>query len=87
MDTKVDTVENQEREDTVDTGSPGYSLLAPRPWTSFKKTPPSPLLVLRRKARAPPAPLTPVSPPLMSPGLVNGTVTNGSVGSGQSSYH
>ena len=82
MDTKVDTVENQERGDTVDTGSPGYSLLAPRPWTSFKETPPSPLLVLRRKARAPSAPLTPVSPPLMSPALVNGTVTNGSVGSG-----
>ena len=78
MDTKVDTTENQERGDTVDTGSPGYSLLAPRPWTSFKETPPSPLLVLRRKARAPPAPLTPVSPPLMSPALVNGTVTNGS---------
>ena len=78
MDTKVDTVENQERGDTVDTGSPGYSLLAPRPWTSFKETPPSPLLVLRRKARAPPAPLPPVSPPLMSPALVNGTVTNGS---------
>ena len=63
--------------DRVDTGSPGYSLLAPRPWTSFKETPPSPLLVLRRKARAPSAPLTPVSPPLVSPALVNGTVTNG----------
>ena len=63
--------------DTVDTGSPSYSLLAPRPWTSFKETPPSPLLVLRRKARAPSAPLTPVSPPLVSPALVNGTVTNG----------
>ena len=71
-------MENQERVDTVDTGSPGYSLLAPRPWTSFKETPPSPLLVLRRKARAPPAPFAPVSLPLMSPGLVNGTVTNGS---------
>ena len=71
-------MENQESGDTVDTGSPSYSLLAPRPWTSFKETPPSPLLVLRRKARAPPAPLTPVSPPLMSPALVNGTVTNGS---------
>ena len=75
MDAKVDNTADSG--DTVDTGSPGYSLLAPRPWTSFKETPPSPLLVLRRKARAPSAPLTPVSPPLVSPALVNGTVTNG----------
>ena len=41
--------------------SPGYNVHGPRPWTSFKDTPPSPLLVLRRKEgakyRAPPAPL------------------------------
>lgn len=40
--------------------SPGYNVHGPRPWTSFKDTPPSPLLVLRRKEgakyRAPPAP-------------------------------
>ena len=29
--------------------SPSYNILAPKPWTSFKETPPSPLLVLRRR--------------------------------------
>ena len=29
--------------------SPSYSILAPKPWTSFKDTPPSPLLVLQRR--------------------------------------
>jgi len=42
--------------------SPSYNVHGPRPWTSFKDTPPSPLLVLRRKEgakyRAPPAPVS-----------------------------
>ena len=29
--------------------SPSYNILAPKPWTSFKETPPSPLLVLQRR--------------------------------------
>ena len=29
--------------------SPNYNILAPKPWTSFKETPPSPLLVLQRR--------------------------------------
>ena len=41
--------------------SPTYNVHGPRPWTSFKDTPPSPLLVLRKtggtKYRAPPAPI------------------------------
>ena len=31
------------------TQSPSYNILAPKPWTSFKETPPSPLLVLQRR--------------------------------------
>ena len=49
--------------ETRSSPSPGISVLAPRPWTSFKDTPPSPLLVLRKKEgvkyRAPHAPLSP----------------------------
>ena len=49
--------------ETRSSPSPGHSVLAPRPWTSFKDTPPSPLLVLRKKEgvkyRAPHAPLSP----------------------------
>ena len=47
-----------------ESNSPSYNILAPRPWTSFKETPPSPLLVLRkREVKSPaPAPPPPVSP-------------------------
>ena len=42
--------------------SPGYNVRGPRPWTSFKDTPPSPLLVLRKREGAKyPAPPAPVS--------------------------
>ena len=45
-----------------ESNSPSYNILAPRPWTSFKETPPSPLLVLRKREVKSPAPQPPVSP-------------------------
>ena len=42
--------------------SPSYNILAPKPWVSFKETPPSPLLVLRKREGKSPAPAPPPAP-------------------------